>query len=356
MNATGKPHLDDASFLEVIGQDTGPSTAVGTESEPTRIASINNSTLTKVMQRRFINRSTSLCANAMPVSSNAVVILMDIFFKLVHPKTPADYNLNLPGYSFDTPNFIAQFLTAQNGQAHFGNLLDPNKEIAVVVIRTGNGGEYQPYDMKTCGNGINVNPVTVDGSDINFISNTKLNGLLSGTFSGVQIKKSSANKAILAWDYISNESVKNFEIERAQADGKFEKVISIPSEPLLPGTSSYQYSDLLLTATGKQIFRIKAILHDGAVEISPMVIMNHVSSAATIYPNPAKTSLQVQLPAGFTNAQYRIFSASGKHIKNVQKSGNINRLDINDLQSGLYFIEIVDLVTAERITSSFQKD
>ena len=111
------------------------------------------------------------------------------------------------------------------------------------------------------------------------------------------------------------------------------------------------YRIIQLLDTG-HIKPINFILDSAAVSVSDLC----KSKDITLYPNPAKNTLQVQLPASFTNAQYRIFNATGNQLKNIQRSGNVNRLEIDDLQPGLYFMEIINLPTGERITSSFQKN
>jgi hypothetical protein len=344
MNSSSGNKLDDVSFLSVIGPDTGPSPAVGTESTSSRTANIYSGG-TKVLQRRFINRSTSDCNNVMVLQPNQSVILIDIFFTL-DGNNPSYYKLNVPGYGFDSPEFIAQFLTS-----HEGVLKDNFKEIAVVVIRTANGDNnvYQPFDMQNCANG-NVNPITISGNDINFISPIN-NAILKGNFDQVYLNDQK-NAREIRWEYLNNELVKHFEIEGARSNGEY-KLVKKVSSSLKSGKAVYQWSD---NANNEySTYRIKAVMNDGDVDISQTLKVFKNAKALAIYPNPVINDLQVVLPNSFSNARYNIYSSTGLLVKQFQKAGQINRIGVNELFPGLYLFEVTDLQTGERLVTPFQK-
>jgi hypothetical protein len=334
---------------------------VGVESPSSRTASFllsTGGTSSKIMQRRFINRSTRNCSNTVQLPPGTIVPLLEIYFTLVN-NNPEFYNLTSTASGFNTPDFIAQFLNGTS--AHTANLMDAKKEIAVIVIRNGNeNNPYQPFDInpKSCDGGNNtiLNPVTVDGEDINFVSPASVGFFpLNGRFDKVQLLNRNQQNVDLSWSYLTNDMVKRFEIERATLSNKFELVKTVTPQ-IVTGAANYRFNDISFNTSVDNIYRIKAILNDGEVDLSQTIVARKKSGSVSIYPNPAKNILQVQLPAGFTNAQYRIFNANGNQLKNIQRSGNVNRLDIDDLQPGLYFMEIINLPTGERFTSSFQKN
>ena len=345
MNSSSGISIDDASFLSVIGPDTGPSPAVGTESTSSRTANIYNSGVTKVLQRRFINRSTSDCNNVIVLQPNQAVILMDIFFTL-DANNPSYYKLNVPGYGFNSPEFIAQFLTS-----HDGILTDIFKEIAVVVIRTANGDNnvYQPFDMQNCTNG-NVNPITINGNDINFISPLN-NAILKGNFDQVYLNDQK-NTRDIRWEYLHNELVKHFEIEGAGSNGEYKLVKTVHSS-LISGKAVYQWTDN--SNNGYSTYRIKAYMNDGEVDISQTLKVHKKAANLAVYPNPVINDVQVVLPNSFSNARYNIYSSTGLLVRQFQKAGHMNKFGVNDLFPGLYLMEITDLHTGERLVTPFQK-
>ena len=71
----------------------------------------------------------------------------------------------------------------------------------------------------------------------------------------------------------------------------------------------------------------------------------------TIFPNPASSFLYIETTENFDN--YTIISAEGK----LQASGKLfsNKIDVNDLSSGLYYLQISNLKGNIIGVSSFVK-
>ena len=80
----------------------------------TRNASINGGG-SKILTRQYFNRSTTECNELWMVPAQTFRILFDIYFKFQPGHNPATYNLNTPGFGFDSPNFIAQFVNSETG-------------------------------------------------------------------------------------------------------------------------------------------------------------------------------------------------------------------------------------------------
>lgn len=209
--------INAPEYINFVGVDTGPSPAVGTESPSSRVATIANSALTKTMQRRYINRSTGWCFNIMNVPPNEMRLLLDIFFTLNDPTQAAYYNLNQPGYGFNTPDFIAQFFTKDNG-GHDAELASSKIEIGLVIIRQGNtSNPYQPFDMSACNEG-SVNPISVSGDNIYFIG--PVQGVLAGNSYHLALTDKSGF-AQLEWEAPADELIDHFVIERREGGEQF---------------------------------------------------------------------------------------------------------------------------------------
>jgi hypothetical protein len=149
--------------------------------------------------------------------------------------------------------------------------------------------------------------------------------------------------------------VKYFQIERAIANSAYEVVKQVTPRQI-SGNADYELNDVAFNSSVSNVYRVKAVLNNGDFDFSQSLLIHKQSRGVSLYPNPAKNSIQTVLPEGFTNAQYRVFSSTGNLLKNVQKPGNLNKLNIDDLMPGLYFLEVINMPTGERITAPFQKN
>jgi hypothetical protein len=161
--------LNDPATQAFMGPDTGTGAGdIGVESPSSRLAYTRDSSSTKTLQKRYINRSTNQCASTYLIPAGETRIVMDIYFSLNDPNMASYYHLNDPDYGFDdTTAFIAQFFTKNSG-GHNSKINSVKTEIAITVIRQGNeGNPYQPFSMGSCVSG-SVNVITVGGDDIYF--------------------------------------------------------------------------------------------------------------------------------------------------------------------------------------------
>jgi hypothetical protein len=279
---------------------------------------------------------------------------LDIYFTLNDPNQVAYYNLNQPGYGFNTPDFIAQFFTKDNG-GHTANLENIKKEIAIVIIRNGNisNNPYQPYSMNSCVIG-NVNPVTVGGDKINFFS--PINGVLSG-----KIKSASGSArngfAELNWDVENNNLVDRYEIERKDVSGNFKTVALILSDNNAD-TKRYNYKDKLTNNEELVQYRIKAICVDGTESVSSIVKVNSKQSQSAeirITPNPVTNFVQMQLPVINGSYTCRVYNSEGRLVLNSQVFAASSKINVDQLVKGTYFLEAYHPQTGNRYFGKFSK-
>lgn len=59
-----------------------------------------------------------------------------------------------------------------------------------------------------------------------------------------------------------------------------------------------------------------------------------------LYPNPARETLHLRMPADLQIDALKVYDVNGRLIKNLQQVDQIDRLPINDLQSGFYILSI----------------
>ncbi len=81
-----------------------------------------------------------------------------------------------------------------------------------------------------------------------------------------------------------------------------------------------------------------SIIVQGGTGVSEMIENQDV----ILYPNPAKSDLQVYVPALRENAQFTISNMQGQTLSSGAITGNreVSHLNISNLSSGVYFIQI----------------
>ncbi len=350
------PGLDDASYLSFIGPDTGPSPAVGFDSPSSRVAAIKTGG-TKTMQRRYINRSTSVCANAISIPSNTTAILLDIYFTL-KTRPPGYYHLTDPDYGFDDPEFIAQFITKWSSgggnNKHNADLMDSYKEIAFIALREGNtDNPYQPFDASNCTN-LTFNPIAIGKDDVNFI--TPINGVLSGKIEQVSLKNQNSG-VLLTWTASSNELIESFVVEQRSETGVYEAVAQLPGNRE-PGIHNYQYQQLQLQHNGVLYYRIKAVTMSGESVTSHELrhqFNRPQQLELELYPNPASSQVRIHLPVSSSGYWVRIFDATGRIVYSEKIVGLQVILDVGKWTRGIYYAEAVDAAGGIRYQARFSK-
>jgi hypothetical protein len=148
----------------------------------------------------------------------------------------------------------------------------------------------------------------------------------------------------LTWATSSEVNFKEFVVERS-ADGKaFAAVGSpVPTKGVSTG-SNYSFIDFN-GAAGTLYYRLKSVDNDGTFEYSDVIAIKS-SLAQTenvvIYPNPTTGPLTVQHAVGLEKGTISVIDLSGKEIKllNIERNSTSTSLDLTDLQSGVYFIQV----------------
>ena len=86
-------------------------------------------------------------------------------------------------------------------------------------------------------------------------------------------------------------------------------------------------------------FRIKIVNANGKIEYSNIILVKLATKEVTIYPNPVSNTLNI---SGVKNTtSYRIMNAMGQVVLMQNTTASSFSIDVANLQSGLYFIEIV---------------
>ena len=345
--------INASDYLSFIGPDTNPDPgSVGIESPSSRVATINTGG-TKIMQRRFINLSTNLCANGVLIPSGTMAVLIDIYFTFVSPAQPSDYHLTSSNYGFGDPEFIAQFLHKNNGD-HTGNLVDAYKEIAIVINRQGNStNPYQPFDASNCTNS-NFAPITLNSADINFL--TPVNGVLTGKAVDAVVTDKTSH-VLVQWKSENNQLIDYFEVQRKDNNGEF-KTIGLVMSFEESDQYNYEFKDKVTVRDIESSYRIKVIDKDYLTSYSTIQKIRLGGSEVIqlkVYPNPSSNVVYINLPDQSGVYVCRMYSTQGKMLLTSNISSSNPSVNIQSLQAGSYFMELYHPKTGMRYYTQFSK-
>jgi hypothetical protein len=348
--------LNDGSYLTDIGPDTGGAPN-DNDAPATRTAFVQSTGQNKTMNRKYINRSTSICDNTIPIPSGSAIILLDIYFTLVS-RQPSYYHLTDPDYGFGDPEFIAQLLdkwSVPNNDPHNANLTDDFKDIAIIVHRVANTNQpYQPFDWSGCKNN-GLSPVTIGQDDANFI--TPINGILSGKAVDATLQDKESH-VLVQWQSENNQLVDYFEVQRKDPNGEFKTIGLVMSKEGI-AQEQYEFKDKITARDVEPSYRIKVINNDKIItysDVKKIRLSSEQSVSVKVFPNPSSETLRINLPETI-NSQYvvRMYSTEGRIVKVTNVSGANPSVDITSLNVGSYFMELYNPKSGKRFYTQFSK-
>lgn len=71
------------------------------------------------------------------------------------------------------------------------------------------------------------------------------------------------------------------------------------------------------------------------------LVPHEIDNLLSVFPNPAKEEIQIDLPDFQTKAKVRLTSTSGKSILFTTNYASGDRLRLDDLESGMYLLEVI---------------
>jgi len=187
-------------------------------------------------------------------------------------------------------------------------------------------------------NDINGNPSNIAMVIVRIDAPVPL-GITLGDFAAVRVD----DESHLTWNTFSTTNASHFEVERSGDARNFE----FKGKVLAPVNSTenvaYNYWDKK-PLSGKNYYRLKMVNLDGKSEYSEIRMVNFSSdNAVSLYPNPAKDYITVDLGADASNTQLIIITdASGKEVLTHLITGATVTIDLNSLATGTYFVKLLD--------------
>jgi len=148
------------------------------------------------------------------------------------------------------------------------------------------------------------------------------------------------NKVRLNWEAANEQETVKYEIEKSLTAANFSKIGTVLSRQL----SQSAYIDFDNSpAMGWNYYRLKMIDKSGSFTYSPVrpVKFEKGLEQVNIFPVPATTVLNIQLPSSYVNkVQLLVYAVDGKFISSLKPSLNMVHLNVQPLAAATYFLII----------------
>lgn len=148
------------------------------------------------------------------------------------------------------------------------------------------------------------------------------------------------NRVRLNWEAANEQQTVKYEIEKSLTTSNYVKIGTVLSRQL----SQSAYLDFDNSpATGWNYYRLKIIDKQGNFTYSDIrrVKFEKGLEQVKIFPVPATTELNIQLPTSYVNkAQLQVIAVDGKFIATMKPSSNMVVLNVQPLAAATYFLVI----------------
>ena len=148
-------------------------------------------------------------------------------------------------------------------------------------------------------------------------------------------------KVDLKWETATETQNDYFTILRSKEGMQWESLEKIPGKGNSGSTSYYETFDKN-PLNGKSFYKLENTDFDGHVYFSPVVMVNDgsVADQVSIYPNPASANVNISF-SGTQIYTIKIFNSAGQLMKVVTNNVLSKTLNVSDMPSGVYFIQIM---------------
>ncbi|HEY0042764.1 MAG TPA: T9SS type A sorting domain-containing protein, partial [Flavisolibacter sp.] len=154
------------------------------------------------------------------------------------------------------------------------------------------------------------------------------------------VRKSNGN--LVTWTTSSESDLDKFEIQRSN-DGISFTTTSTAAARNTSSLNMYSFTDIA-PLNGVTYYRLKIVNKNNSYSFSKIVKLNSNSfTILSVLPNPASSYIRISHnEIKDRKVLLRIFSASGVLVKQVNPALNTPQtlMDVNDLSSGMYYIEL----------------
>jgi len=160
-------------------------------------------------------------------------------------------------------------------------------------------------------------------------------------------------QVVLHWQTASESNNRGFEIQRSKDGTSWDEIGFIEGKGTTTEAQDYSFLDQS-PLPRINYYRLRQLDFDGKEAFSNIVSIDNRSTQSPgvqIYPNPADDIVNLVFDGFSEEASVAIVDYSGKIVRSVTLEKGRNVLQIDDLDTGFYFVSI--LSKGERITKRF---
>jgi Secretion system C-terminal sorting domain len=291
----------------------------------------------KTYQRKVIQRSTDSCNHLFSIGPNESKPIAIAVLQFKNCDSANNYNF----YDPNDYNFIGDFANTTDTVSSKKKILfvidkaDRPKEAPGVNCYPGSGGQIK-----------NMDNIPVGADSAKFI-NTQ--GPLPVKLRFFSVYKQN-NRALLQWETVTEINNAGFEVHRKTNYG-FETVGFIPSKGDNGNSNQilkYSFIDPELLRAGVSYYRLKMRGGKSSTYSDIKSLRNNFQPLQVlIYPNPAKSFINVIIPEGNGIMDMALVDFSGRVLK-TWKNNKAQTLQLNGLKTGIYSLQINNRENGEK--------
>jgi hypothetical protein len=154
-----------------------------------------------------------------------------------------------------------------------------------------------------------------------------------------------ANSVVLNWETATEINNRGFAVERSKDGRAWSELTFVNSTAPNGGGSTYTSVDFS-PLKGMNFYRLRQMDFDGKFSFSPVkqVNFNGKADAVSVYPNPARGTVNVLVDPTSKNVNYSIINAMGRSLKSgiLLSEGNVNKVNLQGLPAGVYMLQVTD--------------
>ena len=161
----------------------------------------------------------------------------------------------------------------------------------------------------------------------------------------LNVQAQSDNDVLLTWSTTTEINSKSFTVQRSVNGGKTWTDVGIVATKAINGNSSipltYQLTDQYVPV-GSYEYRVAETDINGSTTNSNIVQIQITTSSSQIFPNPAKSVLNIALPVGTNNVPFKLISSDGKIVLSgtLTNQGNYAQISVAGVASAVYFLQV----------------
>ena len=250
-------------------------------------------------------------------------------------------------WSFNSINLPDSARSEKASHGYLSFMIKPKSTIQVGEVIKNTAAIYFDYNL----------PIYTNTETTTVVADAQPLKLLSFT------AKKEGKTNLLNWTSANEINVDGFEVERSPNSRDFGIIGKLKAQNTAFNQYSYTdnnplgspLSNSVGEGSGVRYYRLRMLDKDGSFTYSPVrMLINSGTYFVSIYPNPAKANLQVQIDSDKKAAiQLQILSLDGKMIlsrNTTATSGSILRsIDISALPRGNYFLKVTIAEKEEKV-------